>query len=91
MTSRKNEPLTGEKVALRLEKIPGVLEEDLLIAVNGVNYLIPRGRSVELPAHVAEEYRRSVRALECLFDTQDKLSYREPTEQELSAEADGTV
>ena len=37
-------------------------EPNVLIAVNGVNYLLPRGKSSKVPRHIAEEFNRSQRA-----------------------------
>ena len=42
----------------------GASNEDpnLFISVNGVNYLLPRGKSSKVPRHIAEEFNRSQRA-----------------------------
>lgn len=48
-------------------------EKNLLISVNGKNYLLPRGKKSKVPAAVAYEYERSKRALEKLYETQDAL------------------
>ena len=44
----------------------GASNEDpnLFISVNGVNYLLPRGKESSVPAAVAAEYRRSLKAQE---------------------------
>ena len=33
-------------------------EPYVFISVNGVNYLLPKGKESEVPAHIAEEYYR---------------------------------
>lgn len=33
-------------------------EPHVFISVNGVNYLLPKGKESEVPAHIAEEYYR---------------------------------
>ena len=33
-------------------------EPNLFVSVNGVNYLLPKGKESEVPAHIAEEYYR---------------------------------
>jgi hypothetical protein len=33
-------------------------EPNVFISVNGVNYLLPKGKESEVPAHIAEEYYR---------------------------------
>jgi hypothetical protein len=39
-------------------------EPNLFVSVNGVNYLLPKGKKSLVPAHVAEEFERSKRAAE---------------------------
>lgn len=48
-------------------------EKNMLISVNGKNYLLPRGKKSKVPAYVAYEYERSKQALEQLYETQDAL------------------
>lgn len=37
-------------------------EPNLLVSVNGVNYLLPRGKRSQVPAHIAAEIRRAQEA-----------------------------
>lgn len=37
-------------------------DPNLFVSVNGVNYLLPKGKKSLVPAHVAAEIERSVRA-----------------------------
>ena len=39
-------------------------EPNLFVSVNGVNYLLPKGKKSLVPAHVAKEIERSKRAAE---------------------------
>lgn len=39
-------------------------EPNLFVSVNGVNYLLPKGKKSLVPAHVAMEIERSKRAAE---------------------------
>ena len=39
-------------------------EPNHLVSVNGVNYLLPKGKESSVPAAVAKEYRRSLAARE---------------------------
>ena len=48
-------------------------EPNLLIAVNGVNYVLPRGKTSKVPKHVAAEYYRSRKAQQMLDEQVDKL------------------
>lgn len=49
-------------------------EKNLLISVNGKNYILPRGKKSKVPSAVAYEYHRSIRAQERLYETQEKLT-----------------
>lgn len=51
-------------------------EPNLFVAINGVSYLIPKGKEVEVPCFVAEEIRRSQAAEEAYFATVDELSVK---------------
>lgn len=48
-------------------------EPNLLISVNGVNYLLPRGKTSEVPDFIAEEFYRSQKAQEALDNRVDKM------------------
>ena len=48
-------------------------EPNLMIGVNGVNYLLPRGKSSLVPHFVAEEFKRSQRAQEALDKRVDEM------------------
>ena len=50
----------------------------LFVGINGVNYLLPKGRSSAVPPAVAAEVRRSLRAREALEDTMDSLQRTAP-------------
>lgn len=41
-------------------------EPNYFVSVNGVNYLLPRGKTSKVPKHVAEEIERAKKAEECL-------------------------
>lgn len=51
-------------------------EQTLFVAINGVSYLIPKGKEVEVPSFVAEEIRRSQEAEEAFYTTVDELSVK---------------
>ena len=48
-------------------------EPNLLISVNGVNYLLPRGKTSNVPKFIADEFRRSQKAQEDLDKRVDEL------------------
>ena len=53
----------------------GASNEDpnLFISVNGVNYLLPKGKESSVPEAVAVEYRRSLKAFERSDASAEKL------------------
>ena len=48
-------------------------DPNLFVGINGVNYLLPRGKKSMVPPAVAEEIARSERAAENLYERQDTL------------------
>ena len=48
-------------------------EPNLLIAVNGVSYLLPKGKTSKVPKHIAEEFYRSQKAQEALDKRVDEM------------------
>ena len=48
-------------------------EPNLPIIVNGVNYLLPKGKTSKVPKHIAEEFYRSQKAQTKLDERIDQL------------------
>ena len=48
-------------------------EPNLLISVNGVNYLLPKGKTSKVPKFIADEFYRSQKAQEALDNRVDKM------------------
>ena len=48
-------------------------EPNFIVGVNGVNYLLPRGKKSTVPKHVADEIRRSWRAQEAMDQHIDEM------------------
>ena len=48
-------------------------DPNYFVGINGVNYLLPRGKKSMVPPAVAEEIARSERAAENLYERQDTL------------------
>ena len=48
-------------------------EPNLLVSVNGVNYLLPKGKTSRVPKHIAAEIRRSWRAQSALDERIDAM------------------
>lgn len=62
-----------ERVEIHVPKGYANDEPNLLISVNGVNYLLPRGKSSKVPKFIAEEFYRSQKAQEALDKRVDKM------------------
>ena len=62
-----------EKVEIFVPKGYANDEPNLLISVNGVNYLLPKGKTSKVPKHIAEEFYRSQRAQAKLDEHIDQM------------------
>jgi len=71
--AEKPEAVQEERVEIFVPKGYANDEPNLLIAVNGVNYLLPRGKSSKVPKHIAEEFHRSQKAQQALDDRKDEM------------------
>ena len=74
----KDEPNTPvvpaeERVDLYVEKGYANDEPNQIISVNGVLYVLPKGKTSKVPKFVADEYLRSQRAKQHLDETVDKM------------------
>lgn len=52
----------NERVEVHIPKAIGTEDPNFFCAVNGVTYLLPRGKRSMVPAHVAAEIERSFKA-----------------------------
>ena len=57
--------------------VPGVMEDDVYVNVNGESYLIQRGKEVEIPEYVLEVLRNSERAQEVAAARIEKLKTKQ--------------
>ena len=48
-------------------------EPNLLISVNGVNYLLPKGKTSKVPQFIEDEFNRSQKAQEALDKRVDEM------------------
>lgn len=62
-----------ERVDLYVEKGYANDEPNQVICVNGVLYVLPKGKTSNVPKFVADEYNRSRKAQQRLDETVDKL------------------
>ena len=56
--------MAGKRVDLYIPRAGSHEDPNLFISVNGKNYLLPRGKTSNVPEEVAAEYNRSVKAQE---------------------------
>ena len=68
------------KVKIKIPKLSANDDPNFLIAVNGVNYLIPKGKEVEVLDFVKEEYERSEAAREAFYETVATMSTKDGKE-----------
>ena len=69
----KVEETKDERVEIFVPKGYANDEPNLLIAVNGVSYLLPKGKTSKVPKHIAEEFYRSQKAQEALDKRVDEM------------------
>ena len=62
-----------KKVELYVERGAAHDDPNCYISINGVNYILPRGKTSLVPAYVAEEYERSKKAQQRLDERKDEL------------------
>lgn len=59
MANPKTEKIAEERVDLFIPRDPSDENQNLFIGINGVNYILPKGQTSNVPKFVAEEYYRS--------------------------------
>ena len=62
-----------ERVDLFVDKGYANDEPNLIIGINGVTYVLPKGKTSKVPKFVADEYYRSKKAQQALDETVDKM------------------
>ena len=62
-----------KRVKVYVPRGAGTEDPNLFISVNGVNYLLPKGKESLVPAPVAAEYERSLKARERLDKSAQRL------------------
>jgi hypothetical protein len=75
MSNPKNCAISAktEKVDVFIPKGYANDEPNLTICINGVNYVLPKGKTSAVPVFVAEEFHRSQRAAETQDENKGKL------------------
>ena len=73
MAAAKAPANAEEKVEIYIPKGQANEDPNFLISVNGVNYLLPKGKKCTVPKEVAYEFYRSIEAQESLDDTVQEM------------------
>jgi hypothetical protein len=72
-TPKTEEKVKDERVEIFVPRGYANDDPNLLISVNGVNYVLPRGKKPMVPACVAYEFRRSQKAQEKLDQNMEQM------------------
>ena len=70
--------MAEKKVKITVPRARKGEPDSLYIGINGVNYLIPKGKAVEVPDFVAEEYHRAQDAEEFMYDQKEQMLKTKP-------------
>lgn len=73
MATNETKPIKDNREEIFVPKGYANDEPNLVIGINGVNYLLPRGKKSMVPDFVAEEFRRSQRAQDKLDETMEQM------------------
>jgi len=65
--------MANEKEKITLPRARKGEADSLFVGINGVNYIVPKGKAVEVPKAVAEEIRRSQAAEDMGFAAAEAL------------------
>lgn len=64
MAANKAPDVEEERVEIYIPRASANEDPNFQICINGVNFLLPKGQKSKVPAYVAAEYNRSLRAQE---------------------------
>ena len=64
--------MTEERIEIFIPRGSDREDPNLFVGINGVNYLLPRGRKSMVPEAVAQEIERSGRAVELFYESVDE-------------------
>lgn len=67
------ETVADERVDIFVPKGNSGDDQNLLVSINGKNYLLPRGKTSKVPPEVAYEIRRSWRAVQLQDEGREEL------------------
>ena len=65
--------MTEERIEIFIPRGSDREDPNLFVGINGVNYLLPRGKKSMVPKAVAREIERSGRAVELFYENVDGM------------------
>ena len=65
--------MTEERIEIFIPRGSDREDPNLFVGINGVNYLLPRGKKSMVPLAVAAEIERSGRAVELFYENVDGM------------------
>lgn len=77
----KAESKKAERVTVRIPMFSEKEEPDMFVGINGVNYLIPKNKDVEVPVFVKEELDRAERARQAAINSKSEMLRRASEEK----------
>ena len=69
----KDTPKTPELVEIYVPKGAANDDPNLFIGLNGVNYVLPKGKTSKVPSAVADEFKRAMKAQEKMDEHIDEM------------------
>lgn len=63
----------GKRIEIAIPRGSDREDPNFFVAVNGVNYLLPRGKKSMVPGFVAKEIFRSERAADIFYENMDGM------------------
>lgn len=71
--AKADKKITDDRVEVYIPRGQANEDPNFLVSINGVNYLLPRGKKSFVPPHVAYEIERAREAQEKLDATIDRM------------------
>lgn len=77
-TTPVNKVVDDGKVDLYIPRTGTHEEKQVVIGINGKNWVVPKGKHVRVPQFVADEYHRSIAASDLMYERKEEMAQEEP-------------
>lgn len=67
----KKTDVINDRITVTIPRATGKEDPNFFVGINGKNYLIPKGQTVEVPPEVANEINRHFAAENAMYDAKD--------------------